>query len=359
MNIGIIGPTRSGKTTVFHLLTGTAPDPHADLKHEVRHGVTSVPDPRVDKLAEISQSKKITYTTVEYVDMPPFDAGASKSDWFASALEGGIKTTDALLLVVRGFGAEDAGQPLDPLRDILIVQEELVLADLILLEKRQERLHRQKRVKVLTSDEKVEMDILERALAHLNTDQPLRTVKLDPHEKKTLRGFQFLSEKPLLAVINAEESSLPSVMASIEDIHSKLSGFSIATMALSAKLEEEISELPPDEQTVFMSDIGVSELARDRVLHASQALLGLQTFLTTGEKESRAWPLPKGGTALEAAGVVHTDLARGFIRAEVVHFADFVREGGYPGCKHKGLLRLEGKEYPVKDGDVLLIRHSG
>jgi ribosome-binding ATPase len=359
MNIGIIGPTRSGKTTVFHLLTGTAPDPHADLKHEVRHAVTSVPDPRVDKLGEISQSKKLTFTTVEYVDMPPFDAGASKSDWFAHAMDSGIKTSDALLLIVRGFGAEEAGKPLDPLRDMLMVQEELMLADLILLEKKQERLLKQRRVKTPTSDEKAEIEILERALAHLNGNQPLRTLKLDPLEKKMLRGFQFLSEKPLLAVINAEENSLTAVIASIQDIHSKLSSFSIETMALSAKLEEEIAELPPDEQAAFMADIGVAELARDRVLHSSQALLGLQAFLTTGEKESRAWPMIKGGTAVEAAGVIHTDLARGFIRAEVVHFDDFVREGGYPGCKHKGLLRLEGKEYPVKDGDILLIRHSG
>jgi ribosome-binding ATPase len=359
MNIGIIGPTRSGKTTVFHLLTGTAPDPHADLKHEVRHAVTSVPDPRVDQLGTISLSKKLTFTTVEYVDMPPFDAGASKSDWFAQAMDGGIKTSDALLLIVRGFGAEAADRSLDPLRDILMVQEELVLADLILLEKKQERLQKQRRVKTPTSDEKAEMDLLERALAHLNAAQPLRTLQLDSVEKKMLRGFQFLSEKPLLAVINAEESSLTTVISSIEDVRSKLSHFAIETMALSAKLEEEIAELPPDEQAVFMSDIGVHELARDRVLHSSQALLGLQSFLTTGEKESRAWPMIKGGTAVEAAGVIHTDLARGFIRAEVVHFDDFMREGGYPGCKHKGLLRLEGKEYPVKDGDILLIRHSG
>ncbi|MFZ5434242.1 MAG: DUF933 domain-containing protein, partial [Calditrichota bacterium] len=347
------------KTTTFHLLTGTEPDEAAAFKHEVQRGITHVPDERVDTLSQISASKKNTYVTVEYVDAPAFDAGAAKSDWFASALEGGIKNSEALLLVARAFGADELGTKLDPLRDILAVQDELILADLIILEKKLERLQKQRRVKMPTPDEKMEMDVIERATAHVSAGTPLRTLILDPNEKKVLRGFQMLSEKPLLAVINAADDTLTELSDSLPKMNETLAPQQLHAIALSAKLEGEIARLPEDEQAVFMADIGVTELARSRVLKASFDLLGLQSFLTTGEKESRAWPIHKGETAVDAAAVIHTDLARGFIRAEVVHYDDFVREGGYPGCKTKGLLRLEGKEYPVKDGDILLIRHSG
>lgn len=358
MNIGLIGKSRSGKTTAFHLLTGTAPDPHVAHKHEVQLGVTLVPDPRVDTLAKISASRKKTYVTIEYVDTPAFDAGAAKSDWFASALEGGVKNSEALLLVARAFGADELGEPLDPLRDIMAVQDELVLSDMLILEKRMDRLARQRKVKTFTGDEQMEMGILERANEFLSSGKPLRTLALDPSEKKTMRGFQFLSEKPLLAVVNAAEDELTKWTAETEKLNARLKPHGIRAVALSAALEGEIARLDPAERAAFMSDLGVTELARDRILQASFDMLGLFSFLTTGEKESRAWPLRKGETALDAAASIHTDLARGFIRAEVVAFDDFVREGGYPGCKAKGLLRLEGKEYPVKDGDILLIRHS-
>jgi GTP-binding protein YchF len=357
MNIGIIGPSRSGKTTVFHLLTGTEPKPEDAFKHEVQHGVTYVPDARVDKLSEMSASKKSVYVTVEYVDTPALEAGASKSDWFRAAMDGGIKTTDALLLVVRAFGGDEMQSGINPLRDITSVQDELVLADMIILENRLERLQKQRRVKTASPEEKAEMDLLTKAHEHLSDGKPLRTLELESIEKKALRGFQFLSEKPLLAVVNAAEDTLAST--DLRRLDEDLKPHQIQAIALSARLEGEIARLPQEEQEAFMSDIGVTELARDRVLQASFDLLGLQSFLTTGDKESRAWPIHKGDTAVEAAGVIHTDLATHFIRAEVVHYDDFVREGGYPGCKAKGLLRLEGKEYPVKDGDILVIRHSG
>ena len=357
MNIGIIGPARSGKTTTFHLLTATEAKPGDEFKHEVQHGVTHVPDARVDKLSEMSASKKSVYVTVEYVDTPALEQGASKSDWFRAAMDGGIKMTDALLLVVRAFGADDMAAGIDPLRDILAVQDELVLADMIILENRLERLQKQRRVKAPLPEEKLEMDLLTKAHAHLSEGKPLRTLELDPADKKALRGFQFLSEKPMLAVINAAEDTLKTT--DLGKLNAELKPHQFQAIALSAKLEGEIARLPKDEQEAFMADIGVSELARDRVLQASFSLLGLQSFLTTGDKESRAWPIHKGDTAVDAAGVIHTDLATHFIRAEVVHYDDFVREGGYPGCKAKGLLRLEGKEYPVKDGDILVIRHSG
>ncbi|MBU0507342.1 DUF933 domain-containing protein [bacterium] len=359
MKIGLIGKSRSGKTTTFHLLTGTEPDPAATFKHEVQQGVTHVPDERVDKVADITGSHKRTCVTVEYVDAPAFDAGAAKSDWFTAALDGGVKYTDALLIVARAFGADEISEPLDPLRDVLAVQDELILSDLIILEKRLERLERQRKVKVLTTEDQLEVGLLQRANEQLAAGTPLRKMVLDPFEKKRLRGFQFLSEKPALAVINAAENALPEAEASLADLHSKLNPHQITAIALSANLEGEIARLEPEARAVFMEDIGVTELARERVLKASFGMMDLITFLTTNDKENRAWPLRNGETALDAAAAVHTDLARGFIRAEVVHFDDFTREGGYSHCKAKGLLRLEGKEYPVKDGDILLIRHSG
>ena len=358
MNIGIIGPPLSGKTATFHLLTGTEPHPAAAFKREVQTGVSYVPDARVDAMAEISGSKKKTYTTVEYVDTPGIEHGSAKTDWFSAALGGGVKNSDGLLLVVRAFGDEAIEGGLDPERDILTVQEELVFADLVVLESRLERLHKQRRVKAPSHEESVEMGLLERGWQFLETGSPLRLMPLESQERKALRGFQFLSSKPLLAVVNAADDKLHEISSELTNLNARLAELQIHAIALSATLEGEIAGLEGEEQAAFMSDLGVTELARDRILKASYDLLELITFLTTSEKESRAWPLHCGETALDAAAEIHTDLAKGFIRAEVVPYSDFVREGGYAGCKSKGLLRLEGKEYPVKDGDVLLIRHS-
>lgn len=358
MNIGIIGPPQSGKTTTFHLLTGTAADPAAAFKREVQHAVTSVPDTRVDTLSDLSQSKKSIYVTVEYVDTPGIEQGGGKSDWFATAIEGGVKNADALLMVVRAFGADTAGKSLDPVRDLLSVQDELILADMVVLENKLNRLEKQRRVKAPSADEKHESDVLHKGMELLQSGKPLRLLELDEHERKLLRGFQFLSEKPLLAIVNSAENTLSTVSASLQAMNQELAAQRIHAIALSAQVEAEIAAMDEQEQAAFMADLGVSELARDRVLRASFDLLGLQSFLTTGDKESRAWPIHKGDTALDAAAVIHSDLAKGFIRAEVVHFDDFVRERGYAGCRAKGLVRLEGKEYKVKDGDILVIRHS-
>ncbi|MBI5059433.1 redox-regulated ATPase YchF [candidate division KSB1 bacterium] len=359
MNIGIIGPPQSGKTTTFHLLTGTAHDPAASFKREVQHAVTDVPDRRVDKLSEMSQSKKTVYVTVEYVDTPGIEHGGSKTEWFAAAIEGGVKNSDALLTVVRAFGEDSAARELNPQRDILAIQDELVFADLVVLENKLSRLEKQRRVKAATPDEKHEAELLHRGLELLQTGQPLRLLTLDAHDKKALRGYQFLSEKPLLAIVNAADDRLQQINSSLAALNGALAAHGIQAIALSALVEAEIAGLDSESQAAFMSDLGVEELARDRVLRASYALLGLQSFLTTGDKESRGWSIHKGDSALDAAGVIHTDLAKGFIRAEVVNYDDFVREGGYAGCRAKGLVRLEGKEYPIKDGDILVIRHSG
>ncbi len=359
MNIGIIGPPQSGKTITFHLLANTTPDPNAGFKHEVQHAVTFVPDPRVDTLADLSASKKRVYVTVEYVDTPGIEQGGSKSEWFASAIQHGVKTADALLVVLRAFGAESAGRELSPQRDLLSIQDELIFSDLVILESKLSRLEKQRRVKASSAEEKHEAELLHRANEHLQGSKPLRTLDMGAAEKRLLRGYQFLSEKPILAVVNCEETNLSAMLKTIDTLNASLQEHGIEAIILSAQVESEIASLDDEARTAFMADLGVTDLARNRVLQASFHLLGLQSFLTTGDKESRAWPIPKGSTALDAAGVIHTDLAHGFIRAEVVHYDDFVREQGYAGCRAKGLVRLEGREYCVKDGDILVIRHSG
>ena len=358
MNIGLIGPPRSGKTTVFHLLTGTENDPNAAFKREALHAVTHVPDKRVDKLAEISESKKKEYVTVEYVDTPGIEEGSSKQNWFEGQVMSEIKNSDALLLIVRDFGADEVDS-LHPEKDIRSVQDELIFADFVVIEKRLEKLQKQRRVKPMSNEELHEMAVMERAHATLEAGQPLRMLELDAIDKKLLRGFQCLSEKPILAVVNVSDDKLADAASEMQTLNEKLADSGLQAIALSAQIEGEIALLEGEERDEFMKDLGITDAARDRILRASFELLGMHSFLTTGDKESRAWPIMRDATAVEAAGVIHTDLAHGFIRAEVVHYDDFVREGGYPGCRDKGLLRLEGKEYVVKDGDVLVIRHSG
>jgi GTP-binding protein YchF len=359
MNIGLIGTPQNGKTTIFHLLTGTEPDLAAAHKREVLRGMTHVPDPRVDRLAEMSDSKKIIYTTVEYLDTPGLEEGASKQSWFDSVFSSELKNSDALALVVRGFENPALSEAIDPARDVRRVQDELVFSDLIVIEKRHEKLQKQIRVKVPTAQETLELEVLARAKEQLEAGKPLRVLELQSNEKKALRGFQLLSEKPILVILNLPESSSRDAEKLASDLATQFASDGMAVIGLSAAIEAEIAQLEDEERSVFMQDLGITQSARDKVLQASYRLLGLQSFLTTGDKESRAWPIHIGETAVEAAGVIHTDLARGFIRAEVVHYDDFVKEGGYAGCRAKGHVRLEGKEYVVKDGDILVIRHSG
>jgi ribosome-binding ATPase YchF (GTP1/OBG family) len=255
MNIGLIGPPRSGKTTVFHLLSGTKNDPAAAFKHEALRSVTHVPDARVDKLAEMSKSKKTDYVTVEYVDTPGIEEGSSKQNWFEGQVMGELKNSDALLLIVRDFGADEVKE-LNPARDIRSVQDELILADFVVLEKRLEKLKRQRRVKTATHEEQHEQGVLERAHAVLDAGKPLRSLELDHVDKKMLRGFQFLSEKPLVAIVNVSDDKLESSAAEIEKLNAELAESGIHAIALSAQLEGEIALLEGEERDEFMKDLG-------------------------------------------------------------------------------------------------------
>lgn len=358
MNIGLIGLPQCGKTTTFHLLTGTKHDPSQAFHREVTRAVATIPDERVEKIAAINGSAKAVHTIVEYCDTPPVETGSAKAEWFSTQIVAHLKLSDALIQVVRAFGADEMDEGIDVLRDVHAVEDELILADLVVLEGRHHRLQKSARVKPLSAEEKHELTLLEQGRAILEDGRPLRTLELSSEDKKRLRGFQFLSEKPLLVLVNADENEFPRVQAALPDIEKTLAEKSLKILGSCAEFERQIAELPQEEQAVFLADMGVSEPAVRRVLHASFDLLGLVSFFTSNEKETHAWTLRRGQTALEAAATVHTDLAQRFIRAEVVSFDDFAANGGYPGCRHKGLLRLEGKEYMVKDGDILLIRHN-
>ncbi|MBM3325178.1 MAG: redox-regulated ATPase YchF [Calditrichaeota bacterium] len=358
MNIGLMGLPKSGKTTTFHLLTGTKPDPAHAFRREAIRAVAAIPDERVEKIAAITGSAKAVHTTVEYCDTPPVEAGSAKAEWFTGQIAAHLKLSDALIQVVRAFGSEEMDEGIDILRDIRRVEDELIFADLLVLDGRQKRLEKMARVKPLSAEDKHELALLEQGRAILEDGKPLRLLALSGEDEKRLRGFQFLSEKPLLVLVNADEKGFSQIQSAVPNLEAQLSERNTKLLAFCAELEQEIAELAGEEQTAFLADMGLSEPAVRRILRASFDLLGLLSFFTTNEKETHAWTLRRGQTALEAAATVHTDFAQRFIRAEVVSFDDFVANGGYTGCRHKGLLRLEGKEYPVKDGDILLIRHN-
>ncbi|MBK6767030.1 MAG: redox-regulated ATPase YchF [bacterium] len=238
MNIGIIGAPQSGKTTVFHLLTGTEPDLAATHKRETLRAVTQVPDPRVDKLGDMSESRKLVYTTVEYLDTPGLEEGASKQSWFEGVFSGELKNADALALVVRGFELDGALESPDPPRDIRRIQDELIFSDLIVIEKRHEKLQKQVRVKSPSAQETMELDVLERAKAQLEAGKPLRILELGAHEKKALRGFQLLSEKPVLVVLNLAEGSLSNARTFADKLTADFAADGMAVIGLSAAIED-------------------------------------------------------------------------------------------------------------------------
>jgi GTP-binding protein YchF len=358
MNIGLMGLPKSGKTTTFHLLTGTKPDPAHAFRREAMRAVAEIPDERVEKIAALTGSAKMVHTTVEYCDTPPVEAGSAKAEWFTSQIAAHLKLSDALIQVVRAFGVGEMEEETDILRDIRRIEDELIFADLVVLDGREKRLEKTARVKPLTAEDKHELALLEQGRAILEEGKPLRLLALSDEDKKRLRGFQFLSEKPLLVLVNAEEKEFAQIQSALPGLETQLSEQSTKILAFCATLEQEIAELAGDEQVAFLADMGLSEPAVRRVLRASFDLLGLLSFFTANEKETHAWTLRHGQTALEAAATVHTDFGQRFIRAEVVPFEEFVAHGGYADCRHKGLVRLEGKEYLVKDGDILLIRHN-
>jgi len=357
MKAGIVGLSLVGKSTLFQLLTGTASPPPGS-RPEARLGVARVPDPRVETLAGIFNPKKKTWATVEYVDVP----GVSRGEGSALVDLPALRGVDVLVHVVRAFESELVPHPegsIDPLRDASVLDLELILADLVTVERRIERLEANIQ-KAKEAEDVAERELFLRLKEGLESEKPLRELGLADEERRRLRGYALLSEKPLLVVANLGEDLLRDAAGYLDT-----SGLAelgrrpqVGLCAVSAPIEAEMAELDPTDARAFREDLGLDEPGLERVIRTSYELLGLISFLTVGEDECRAWTIRRDTRARLAAGAIHSDIERGFIRAEVVPFEDFVAAGSIAACREKGTLRLEGKEYMVKDGDVVNFRFA-
>ena len=354
MQLGILGLQKAGKTTLFNTLTASREATGKFLASEATHlGVAKVPDPRLAALRDLFQPKKYTPATVEYVDIP----GISKGEGAESLDLAKLKTVDALLHVVRAF--EDAEIPhpdggVDPLRDVRTVDLELILADHTLVERRLERLEKAGKRGASPEEERERKLLQEIVLPALEAERPVRALRLDAEDERLLRGYQLLTAKPMLVVLNVDEGAVATAQPG--DFGIDISAQ--PAIVVSAPIEEEISRLSPAEQKEFLTDLGLAEPSLDRVLRASFELLGRIAFFTVGEDEVRAWTIRRGIHAKEAAGSIHSDIERGFIRAEVVACEALLQWKSLAHCREKGLLRLEGKDYIVADGDVINFRFN-
>jgi GTP-binding protein YchF len=366
MQIAIVGLAGSGKTTVFNTLTRGHAETGGYGGVTLNVGVVKVPDPRLDALAAIFKPKKVVQADVTYVDMPappPSTEGHVGTEELPADHLARLRDSDALLHVVRAF--DDPANPhpegsVDPARDLERLDLEFILADLSMAERRLERLKGSGRHGSSAEREAAEREEIVVARIHegLKAGSPIRDLALEPDDEKQIRGFRFLTQKPVLVLLNVGEKDLATAPALVERIAVDYRHEQVMVEALSARIEMELGELEPDEATVFMEELGIVESGLDRVIALSYRLLGLISFLTAGPDEVRAWPIADGSTAVDAAGVIHTDLAKGFIRAETVAYDDLVKLGSMAEARKAGRLRSEGKTYRVHDGDVVEILFS-
>jgi len=361
MKTGIIGLPQVGKTSLFRILTKARLSEHAYANPREAHiGMAKVPDDRLDRLAVLYNPRKLTHASVEYVDVGAIGQEALKE----SAYLGHLRNVDALAHVVRAFDdpAIPHVGPIDPLRDIKNVEFDLMVSDLGQIEKRLERVEKDLK-KMRSADLVKEFDLLKRAKAHLESERPLRELEMGPEDKKRFRGFMFLSEKPILFVPNISET--PDLGKDLENAVSKYglaevaSKSNAAAAAICGKVEAELSEISDADAAEFLASYGLKESGLVRLIRTTYHLLGLISFFTAGEDECRAWTIPVHTRAVEAAGAIHSDLEKHFIRAETIRWDQLLDAGSEAEARARGTLRLEGKDYIVQDGDVLHIRHSG
>ena len=361
LRAGLIGFPSSGKTALFQLLTSAREAPRPSGRQDANVGVSRVPDERLDRLTELFKPKKHTPATVEFADMG--GTGGARAGAAALLDVAPFRNADALLHVVRMFrdpAVPHASGSVDPARDVRTMEEEVILADLGVVERRLERLERDLKKSPANAELKKEQEILQRCRALLENGTPLRTLDLPPDDARRLRGFQFLSAKPLLIVLNVDEADLPHADRAVElaGIGDYVKLANTRAVPICARIELEIAQLEAGDAAAFMADLGLRESGLDRVIRASYELLGYISFFTVGEDENRAWSIPRGTNAQTAGGEIHSDIQRGFIRAEVVRYEQLLARGSLAACRDHAELRLEGKEYIVLDGDVINFRHA-
>ena len=359
LRAALVGLPSSGKTTLFQLMTSAKDAPRG--KGDVSIGISRVPDARLDALTAMYNPKKRVPATVEFTDL----IAQARTGAQGLVDVAGYKNADALVHVVRAFRDESIPHPsgtVDPARDAQAMEDELILADLGVAERRLERIERDLKKGRSTELER-ERDVVLQCKTTLEEGRPLRTLQLAGDDVKRLRGFQFLSAKPLLLVINLDEGDAAAAAsveraAEVTGMTAFLSREGTRAVPLCAKIELEIAALEPADADAFLKDMGLAESGLDRVIRASYDLLGYMSFFTVGEDECRAWSIRRGTIALDAAGEIHSDISRGFIRAEVVGYDTFIASGSLAASRDKGELRLEGKEYVVQDGDIINFRHA-
>jgi GTP-binding protein YchF len=361
--MGIVGLPNVGKSTLFNALTSAgalvANYPFATI--EPNTGVVTVPDPRLDRLAAIVKPERTLPATVEFLDIAGLVKGASQGEGLGNQFLANIREVDAIVHVVRCFEDEDVNHVMgavDPVRDREIIDIELGLADLASVEKRLDKAARAARAG--DAQAKLEKGLLERLQAALADAKPARSVVPTDEERAAYRAFNLLTAKPVLYAANVAEDEVNAGNRHVDALRAavKESGEEAEVVTFSAKVEAELAELPPEDRKDFLDSLGIAESGLDRLAHAAYRILGLQSYFTAGEKEVRAWTIHRGDKAPAAAGVIHSDFEKGFIRAETVAYDDFVRVGGWKPAREQGLSRAEGKEYVVQDGDVMLFRFN-
>ncbi len=360
MQIGIVGLPFSGKSTLFQTITKTHLDQSQLIKAESHQAVIKVPDERLDNLSIIFKPQKTTHAAIEFVDVIGLQKGDTGSSQFTGNFLSKVKTNDTLIQVVRLFENELVPHPLgsiDMMRDLNSFEDEFILSDLAVAEKRIENIKKQI-LKTQNDFLKRELAVLEKCYEILQSEKPLRDADLTKEDLQILKTYQLLSVKPMLIALNCDEAQILNTEKYFDKLVRTKIGHNTKAISFCGKLELEMSELSEADAEIFMKEFGIKESALNSIIKEAYSLLGLESFFTVGEDECRAWTIKQSMTAQEAAGEIHTDFYDKFIRAEVVHYEDFIKHGSFAQAKEHGAWRLEGKEYVVQDGDIISVRHG-